>query len=258
MRFKICVFFTIIVVVVGFVYFLSTGDNSSEKNEVFSDKNKVMFEAVKIKAQDGIEIAGDYYDAPSDKGVILLHMMPADRKSWIKFALKLQTKNFKVLAIDLRGHGESQGGPDGYKNFSDIEHQSSSFDVEAAVEFLENKGAGNLYLAGASIGANLALKYLAEHSEAKSVVLLSPGLDYRGVKTVGLVKALKDDQAVFAVASEDDKYSFDSINKLFEGISLSDSRMIKIFKDAGHGTTIFERKPEFMDEVVGWLMGNSL
>lgn len=218
------------------------------------DKNKVIFEAVKIKTQDGIKIAGDYYDSPGDKAVLLLHMMPADRKSWVEFAEKLRAINFKVLAIDLRGHGESQGGPDGYKKFSDAEHQASISDVEASAEFLENKGVKNLYLAGASIGANQALKYLAEHSEAKSAVLLSPGLDYRGVKIVGLIKTLKENQAVFAVASEDDKYSFDSVNKLFEGVSLSNSRMIKIFENAGHGTTIFEKEPKFIDEVISWIL----
>lgn len=218
-----------------------------------------MVETIKIKTQDEVEIIGDYYETQGDKGVLLLHMMPADRKSWVFFAEKLQAKDFKVLAIDLRGHGESQGGPDGYKKFSDAEHRASILDVEAGAEFLKSTlrqssgQEGKLHLVGASIGANFALKYLSDHSEVKSAILLSPGLDYRGVKILGLISALKNDQAVFAVASEDDKYSFDSVKNLFEGVPFSDSRMMKIFKDAGHGTTIFEKEPEFMEEVTDWI-----
>lgn len=248
MRFGIYIIIGIVTIVLVLVY-LKIGDF----NMVVSDKN--ISEIVKLNTKDGFEIIGDYYEARGDKGVLLLHMMPADRKGWTKFAEKLQEKGFKVLAIDLRGHGESSGGPDGYKKFSDAEHQASGFDVGTGAEFLGNKGVKNLHLAGASIGANLALKYLSEHPGAKSAVLLSPGLDYRGIKIIGLVKALKDDQAVFAVASEGDKYSFDSVNKLFEGLLLGDLRMIKVFENAGHGTTIFEKEPEFMDEIISWIIG---
>lgn len=238
-------------IVFGLIYFFK--NSGSFKDKAILNKN--MTEIVKLKTKDSFEIIGDYYEAQGDKGVLLLHMMPADRKSWLRFAEKLQARDFKILAIDLRGHGESRGGPDGYKKFSDAEHQASGFDVEVASEFLKEKGVTKFHLVGASIGANLALKYLLDHPEAKSAVLLSPGLDYRGVKTVGLIKALKENQAVFAVASEDDKYSFDSVNSLFEGAQFNDSRMMKIFKDAGHGTTIFEKEPEFTDEIISWLIG---
>lgn len=245
MRFGIYIIIGIATIVLVLIYFKIVFFKPAT-----SDKN--MSEVVKLNTKDGFEIIGDYYAADGDNGALLLHMMPSDRKSFVKFAEKLQANNFKVLAIDLRGHGGSQGGPDGYKKFSDAEHQASILDVETGAEFLKEKGVKNLHLVGASIGANLALKYLADNSQAKSAVLLSPGLDYRGVKTSGLLSKLKDNQAVYAVASEDDKYSSDSVKNLFEGASFSDSRMMKIFKDAGHGTTIFEKEPQFMEEIINW------
>ena len=255
MRFKLYILVVIIAAVLGLIYFLSVKNENLEKERIFLNKDKTMVETVKMNTKDGVEIIGDYYEAQGNKGALLLHMMPADRKSWIKFAEKLQANNFKVLSIDLRGHGESQGGPDGYKKFSDAEHQASIFDVEAGADFLKEKGVSALHLVGASIGANLALKYLAEHPETKSAILLSPGLDYRGVKTSDLTQ-LAESQAVYAIASEDDQYSFETVKKLFETASFNDSRMIKIFKDAGHGTTIFEKEPEFINEAVDWLNKN--
>lgn len=212
-----------------------------------------MSERVTITTQDNLAIRGDYYTVQGSKGVLLLHMMPADRKSWIPFAEKLQGAGFSVLAIDLRGHGESQGGPEEYKKFSDAQHQASRLDIEAAAGFLKEKGVTELHLAGASIGANLALEYLAAHPEAKSAILLSPGLDYRGIKTEAPLGKIASQQAVYLVASEEDSYSFDSINTLARQFSFDGQHVLKIFQNSGHGTVMLEKNPEFMDELTGWL-----
>lgn len=224
-----------------------------------------MVERVELKASDGVAIIGDYYQASgvSARGLLLLHMMPAVRASWKAFAEKAQSAGFHVLAVDLRGHGESQGGPseaslakggpDGYRSFSDAEHQASQMDVEAGAEFLKGRGAASIYLGGASIGANLALQYLAEYPEAKAAFLLSPGLDYRGIKTEGLAAKLGKGQGVYYAASRNDGNSYDAVTKLV-GLTPPDvSKEMRIFDSAGHGTTIFEREPQFMNDILLWL-----
>lgn len=215
-----------------------------------------MAEVVRLKTKDGVEVAGDYYPASGKEGVLLVHMMPVDRKSWVLFAEKLQEAGFRTLAIDLRGHGESDGGPSGYKNFSDEEHQTSRLDLERAAEFLKSKGAARLSLAGASIGANLALEYLVKHREARSVILLSPGLDYRGIKTEPLVAGMTAEQGVFLAASDDDQYSRDSVSALLRHFDQDEAHRVQIFERGGHGTNIFKAHPEFMDELVAWLKGH--
>ena len=90
---------------------------------------------IKLNTSDGVGIAADYYEADGCDGIVLAHMMPADRRSWRVFAERLQKGGFRVVAIDLRGHGESAGGPVGYKNFSDREHQASVCDLAAAAHF---------------------------------------------------------------------------------------------------------------------------
>lgn len=207
---------------------------------------------MELTTKDGIRIIGDYYQGESS-GVLLLHMMPRDRKSWMSFAEKLKLAGFSSLAIDLRGHGESAGGPTGYKTFSDAEHQASRFDVEAAAEFLKSMGAQKIYLVGASIGANLSLEYLSLHPEAVSAILLSPGLDYKGLKTEPFMGKLSADQGIFLVAGDDDVYSRDTVQQLAGKISLDERHKLQIFERGGHGTTIFENRPEFMEELVRWL-----
>lgn len=221
-----------------------------------------MAQTVRLKAQDGVEIAGDYYPSVGEKqisagasrGAVLLHMMPSDRKSWEVFAQKLSKIGFPVLAIDLRGHGESQGGPEGYKSFSDAEHQNSRQDVIAAAIFLRSKGVDEFHLIGASIGANLALQYLAEHSNARSAVLLSPGLDYRGIKSEPFITKVKTGRGIFLAASEEDSYSYESVNKLVKYWEPDEAHKLKILQNAGHGTTMLEKNPEFMEEIINWLV----
>ena len=141
--------------------------------------------------KDGLTIVGDYYPGTGKSGVLLLHMMPADRTSWQQLAGQLQENGFHVLAIDLRGHGQSTGGPNGYQAFSDAQHQQSIFDIESAVEFLRSKGIEKIHMGGASIGANLALQYASQHQEIASAMLLSPGLDYHGIHTDIWIENLK-------------------------------------------------------------------
>ena len=248
----------VVITVAAFWFFMSGTEGPVEKSEAPAN---LSMETVRLKTKDGVEIVADYYLPLGEKqiingasrGVLLIHMMPSDRKSWVKFAEKLQAASFPALAIDLRGHGESRGGPDGYKSFSDEEHQGSTFDVLAGAVFLRSKKVDEFHLVGASIGANLALQYLSEHPNARSAVLLSPGLDYRGLKTPEFMKKVPQTRGIFLVASEDDVYSKDTANELASRVTLDEKHQAKIFETGGHGTALFENHPEFMDEVIAWL-----
>lgn len=217
----------------------------------------IMFDTIHLTTKDGAAIVGNYFVSSGKKGIVLLHMMPATKESWAQFAPKLQDAGFHVLAIDLRGHGESDGGKGGYKNFSDKEHQASIQDVEVAAEFLKTKGAAELYIGGASIGANLALWYAADHPEIKKIILLSAGLNYYGIITEPLAAKLQHDQQVYVVGDEDDmRKSGDSAGHMAQVLfdSTGAAKSIKIFKGAGHGTDMFAAHPELEDELMEWLL----
>lgn len=210
-------------------------------------------ETVRFSTKDGIEIVGDYYAATISSGIILLHMMPADRSSWRALAGKVQQEGISVLAIDLRGHGQSSGGPMGYRAFSDSDHEKSIFDIEASVEFLHAKGVTTFHIGGASIGANLSLQYAAQHQKIASVFLLSPGLDYHGIHADIWMDNMKPDQRVLLAASDDDVYSLTTVKALVDRSKNLPKRDLRILGNAGHGTAMFEKNPQFIDELAVWI-----
>jgi alpha-beta hydrolase superfamily lysophospholipase len=205
---------------------------------------------VTFTTPDGVMIVGDYWESPSERAVLLLHMMKADRSSWKPIEEDLWRLGYKVLAIDLRGHGEStrQGAKTlDYKKFSDAEHQESIRDVEAAVDFLKSKGAKSFAIVGASIGANLALTYGMGDSSVKTVILLSASLDYYGIRTEDA--AAEFNKPMLIVASEEDTYSAESSQTLSKAAPKAE---LKILHNVGHGTQMFssaELKPLILERL---------
>ena len=201
-----------------------------------------------LKTSDGVKISAVLREVADPKGwLILVHMMPATKESWKDFAEAMQKEGYENLAIDLRGHGESKGGPDGFKNFNDAAHQASIHDLEAAWEFLKSRGAvpDKLTVVGASIGANLSLQFLTKNSEVQRCILLSPG-DYRGIDSGELVKSLHSGQRVLFVASRKDDRSNGNnaeqneayYNTMPDGVE----KKLIIYESAGHGTDFLESK----------------
>ena len=209
-------------------------------------------------AGDGVKIAYDWYSTAEDaKGyVALAHMMPATKESWRDFAVFLQERGYSSIAIDLRGHGKSEEGPNGFLKFSDEEHQKSILDLSAATDFLKQQGAleGDIKIIGASIGANLALQYLADNFQIKSAVLLSPGLNYRGIETEPLIQKLQAGQKVLLVASEDDVRSGGNAvsmsKRLYDLAPSGVDKKLEIFKTGGHGTGLFESAEKNLAEII--------
>lgn len=242
-----------------------------------------MRKSITFTTADNVRIAGHWYPVAAPKGwALLLHMMPATKESYEKLAEELQRRNIASLAVDFRGHGESQGGQAGYVRFTDVEQQAKINDVRAAMTWIEDNAEKSATLpkeygehppanyirprtivVGASIGANLALQLFEEEPGLAGAVLLSPGLDYRGVKTDVIARAIRAHEArdreqqgrlsplLLAAGGVDDRYSSETVLALAD---LLEGRVkIKSFGNAGHGTTMFEREPSFPPYVADWI-----
>lgn len=103
---------------------------------------------VSFSTEDGRTVYGDLYGA-GRRGVVLAHGGRFDKASWGDQAYALMKAGFRVLAIDLRGDGQSHG-PRQAGIFTAPFHQ----DVLAAIRYLRNAGAQTVSLVGASFGGD--------------------------------------------------------------------------------------------------------
>ena len=186
---------------------------------------------VNMQTEDSLNIVGDYFEG-NTKAVILLHMFQKTKLSWRSFAEKLNKEGYSVLAIDLRGHGDSD---DNWKNFVEKDFVNMTEDVKAARASLKMYGVTEIGIIGASIGANTALNYSMEDGEIRFLVLLSPGVNYKGIN----IEDSDFDGPVLIVASKDDVQSFNDSQELYERLS-SKEKNFEIFEKAGHGTDMFK------------------
>lgn len=211
--------------------------------------------SVALTTADGVQLSGSFIEGARKKAVLLLHMMPATKESWEPLVGPLTERGWSVLAIDLRGHGASAGGPDGYRSFLDEDHGRSIHDVEAAMAYLEGHGmpGERCAIVGASIGANLALCYAAEHPVSR-LVLLSPGLNYRGVETLPAAARLTSRTAVLIATSEDDDENVAMSRRIAEELPPNVRRTVIEYHGAGHGTDMFGKEgPDLLRETCAWL-----
>ncbi|MEM5777602.1 MAG: alpha/beta fold hydrolase [Candidatus Aenigmatarchaeota archaeon] len=213
------------------------------------------FVKVSFKTDDGFVIYGNLYEPENANGkaLILIHMLRTDKSYWQSFAEKLKQNGYTVLAIDLRGHGESvfkNNKKITWQEFNENDFRNMVLDVKAAKLFLIEKGIDEkkIGLIGASIGANTALNYAVTDEEIRFVVLLSPGLNYKGVSTEEAIKVY--DRPIFIASSKEDEPSASSSQKLYE--LASGQKTLKMYENAGHGTWMFE-KTNLEEELIEWL-----
>jgi pimeloyl-ACP methyl ester carboxylesterase len=205
---------------------------------------------VSMKTEDGITLLGTFY-LPSRPGpaIILVHMQTRSREDWQALGPRLADAGFAALAVDLRGHGASDPPPPG-TDAGDLSRMM--IDLKAARTFLASRSdvvQGRIGLAGASIGANLAILFAAGEPTVRSLALLSAGLDYRGLRTEAAMARLTKSAALF-VSSDEDSYATNSARRLAQ--QPGGTREMRLLTGAGHGTVMLNRQPELAAALVDW------
>lgn len=219
-----------------------------------------MAERIVFPTRDGIDLAADWVTAPTTMGaVILIHAMPATRQSWAAFQRVLARRGLASLAFDLRGHGESTHARDGsvldFKKFAPNQQSNSIEDVQTAFTWVRRRGVepSRIALAGASIGANLALQFLAEEPQIPAAALLSPGIEYQGVNALEFAPNILPHQAVWMAGSSGDDDESAQAVKALDGMLKIERKAIEKPQQAGHATALFESDPAMMDRIADWL-----
>ncbi len=205
--------------------------------------------------KDGVTIVADYYPNKYAKFAgIFVHMRPATKESYRELATFFQNQGFAILALDLRGHGESVNSVRGklnYNLFSLDDEKQSINDLESASLFLEKEGfdKSKQFLIGASIGANLSYQFLAENSKVKSAVLLSPGINYHGV-ILNKVDQENFSQKILVIYALGDQPAVEASKYLRSWYP--NLRYLE-FQGSDHGTDLLEKYPQLSESILNWL-----
>ena len=69
----------------------------------------IGFQAITLNTEDGVSLAGWYAPPVNGTAIILIHGAGGSREDVRGYAEMLTRHGYGVLAIDLRGHGESTG-----------------------------------------------------------------------------------------------------------------------------------------------------
>ena len=209
--------------------------------------------AVGFQTEDGIRIKADFSRPRGAKPVVvMLHGVAAGRREWDPLVAELRLLGFGTLQLDARGHGES-GGPR-FDTFRTPESwEALGKDLDAALSFLKTRGYGEerTALAGASIGANLALRCAVRHPGVGWVALLSPGIAYQGLR----IKPdfLRFERPVLLAAAADDPYATKSCEELSPYARNPAARFLRA--GSGHGAQMFsgEVNRSFLKELLRWM-----
>jgi pimeloyl-ACP methyl ester carboxylesterase len=159
--------------------------------------SKDSIEAVELKTSDDLTLSATFY-APTIKGnvkvpgAVLLHGPGQDKSQLDELAKYLQRKGIGVLAVDLRGHGQSVSEACDWKTL-DEKGQSTSWnlairDVQAATEYLRGRHeihSNNLSLVGVGGGASLAVRQALDDDTVRALVLIAPTFENYGFSIVG-------------------------------------------------------------------------
>lgn len=215
-------------------------------------------ERATFTTRDGVEIVGDFYPAGGEVKaplIVLLHMYRHDRSTWKPLVGPLHDAGFAVLAIDLRGHGESTK-PESMKLAERVIQRDAGLfnamhlDVEAAVGWAaEQPGVDveRLGIVGASVGCSVALGACARDNRVDAVVCLSPGTGYLGINSTVHIKKTRD-VPILLLATEDERDAVDKLAKLAKnanGEIVGEGRV--------HGTNMFGEIDGIEAKIVGFL-----
>lgn len=203
---------------------------------------------VTFPSLDGTPLAGEIYETSNRPapGVVLVHMLSRNRGDWRDLPDRIREAGITALTIDLRGHGASSGSQGDLKSMVQ--------DVRAAVLWLGSRGSVSpdaIAIVGASMGGSLALLAADLLPQVRAVGVLSPSIDYRGLRTdVSLVRRLGSRRLWFAASTEDPL----AVRTMRDMAAEPSGPREQVLSNArAHGTVLLDRDSDVGPAMVDWL-----
>ncbi len=201
----------------------------------------------KIMTEDNLKIAYTYRKAEGKKAVLLLHMFGGSKADWNDLVPVLNKNGYTTLAIDLRGHGESDGRSG---SMDPQELTKMMLDVKAAKKLLEDQQYTDITLLGASVGANNALLQGTQDPTIKKLILLSPSNNQMGsVKTTDMVNNYKGQ--LYILTGSGDAKSYKGSEEIIQ--AYLGQKEIVVYETSAHGTELLTAAYGITDTILAYL-----
>ncbi len=105
---------------------------------------------------NGLDLHYHDWGSPEKPHLVLLHGLSGNAWAFAPFARRLQDR-LHIIALDVRGHGDSAWASDGAYQFAD---QAADL-----AQFVDQLGLERFSLLGTSMGGMIALQYAGDHAE---------------------------------------------------------------------------------------------
>lgn len=201
--------------------------------------------AITLRTSDGRTIGGLMMEASNRPApaVVLVPMLGRTKDDWEAVAERLADASITALAIDLPSTTVADPA----------ELAGWHLVVDAAVAYLAVRpgdvNPAAIGVAGASLGANLAVVAAAANPAIRSLALVSPSLDYRGVR-IEPALAKYGARPALLIGSLHDPYAARSIRTLAQ--DTSGPRQLRWSTIAAHGSVLLSRDSDLVRSMIEW------
>ena len=214
---------------------------------------------ISYTTEDNVTIAGSWFlpqPSPEDPkkrypAVILLHDYGLNRRDWGVFIPALVQKGYKVLAIDIRGHGQSREQVASVTT-EDL-FETGYLDVSGAIEWLKSqKGVDKkkIGVIGAGIGGDIAYfssGYLKK--KLKTAVVISPS---HALLIDGKFGGIKPHSILFCTSTKGER-GLSAITAQSLANYTKKPKKVVTYHSSASGLAMFYKHPEIAQEILAWL-----
>jgi pimeloyl-ACP methyl ester carboxylesterase len=206
--------------------------------------------AVETQANDGLTLKGDFYMVDANHPtIILLHQLYTTRASWQNAVGVLTGAGYNVLAVDVRGSGETKGKLNWPKAVEDVGSWMAWLRNTAGVR------GDAISTMGSSIGSSLAVLGCANDGACRTAVALSPGWSYYGLSLETALTTQLTDRPILAVYATRDRWPALGIPRMLK--AAPNVVVTSEFAGRRHGMELFiDYNDQVWASVLEWLGGH--
>jgi len=216
-----------------------------------------------LTTEEGFELKASYYQSnkTSNRAVLLLHQCNYNRTMYNDIGQQLAEQGIHALSLDFRGFGASVNAEFNVEKVQVLPREerrkawqkmSSDWpsDVQLAYNHLTSKisDKGIIGVVGASCGGTQAIT-LAENNPIKVIGFFSSGQREENIERYKKVLA---ELPTLIIASEEDRGTYESAQKLFSAATHENSKFIA-YKGSEHGYPLLDKDKQLASYIAGWL-----